>query len=153
MLVLGIGNEIAGDDAIGILAVKEVEKLGLFDVDFNYISTGGLQLLEALLGYDKVLIVDSVETETATREIRLLRPDDFFDKSFLASPHDVNFPTALKIGKKATPELMPKEIRIIAIEIPIQYEISDKISDETLKKLPLLKEKIIDELKDLLKKK
>ncbi|UCG90391.1 MAG: hydrogenase maturation protease [Candidatus Heimdallarchaeota archaeon] len=148
--MLGIGNELAGDDIIGIKAVREVEKIGPSDIDYKQISTGGLQLLETILGYDKVLIVDSIETNSPNKRIIVLKPDDFSKATFLASPHDINFPTALEIGRKSLPELMPKVIRIIGIEIPVQENITDQISEETLAKIPVLKEMILEEINHFL---
>jgi hydrogenase maturation protease len=146
ILILGIGNELAGDDIIGIKAVQEAAKIGPPTVDYKQISTGGLQILETMLGYDKVLIVDSIETNSPTKRILKLDEKNFTDATFLASPHDVNFPTAMEIGKKTVPELMPKVIKIIGIEIPIQEKVTDEVLPETIEKLPLLKKMIIDEI-------
>ena len=149
--MLGIGNELAGDDIIGIKAVREVEEIGPSEIDYKQISTGGLQVLESILGYDKVLIVDSVETNSPNNRILKLNSKDFSKATFLASPHDVNFPTALEIGRKTSPELMPKVIRIIGIEIPVQEFITDKVSKETMAKIPMITEMILEEINDFLK--
>ncbi len=149
--MLGIGNELAGDDIIGIKAVREVEEIGPSEIDYKQISTGGLQVLESILGYDKVLIVDSVETNSPNKRILKLNSKDFSKATFLASPHDVNFPTALEIGRRTSPELMPKVIRIIGIEIPVQEFITDEVSKETMEKIPMLTEMILEEINDYLK--
>ncbi|MFX1546663.1 MAG: hydrogenase maturation protease [Promethearchaeota archaeon] len=151
ILVLGIGNELAGDDIIGIIAVREVAKIGPADVDYKQLSTGGLQVLETMLGYDKVLIVDSIETNSLKKRILRLTSEDLNKATFLASPHDINFPTALEIGRKSLPELMPKMIKIIGIEIPVQENISDQVSEETMAKIPTLKKMILEEINQFLK--
>jgi len=152
ILVLGIGNELAGDDIIGIKAVREVEKTGPLGVDYKQLSTGGLQILESILGYDKVLIVDSVETISPEKRILLLNSEDFNKATFLASPHDINFPTAMEIGRKSLPKSMPKIIKIIGIEIPVQEYISEEVSEETIAKIPTLKKMILYEINQFLKK-
>lgn len=149
--MLGIGNELAGDDIIGIKAVREVEKIGPSKIDYKQISTGGLQLLETILGYDKVLIVDSIETNEPNKRILKLNSKDFAKATFLASPHDINFPTALEIGRKSLPDLMPKIIKIIGIEIPVQENISDQVSEETMAKIPKLKKMILEEINQFLR--
>jgi hydrogenase maturation protease len=146
ILVLGIGNEVAGDDIIGILAVREVAKIGPKNIDYKQISVGGLQLLETILGYDKVIIVDSIETDSPTKRILKLDPDEFNSATFLASPHDMNFPTALQLGKTVLPASMPEMLKIIGIEIPIQQDISENVTEETLVKLPLIKQMILEEI-------
>ncbi|MHA2292065.1 MAG: hydrogenase maturation protease [Candidatus Hodarchaeales archaeon] len=151
ILILGIGNELAGDDIVGIKAVREVAEIGPSNIDYKQISIGGLQLLEAILGYDKVLIVDSIETNSSQKRILKLIPEDFTNNTFLASPHDINFPTALEVGKKSVPNLMPKVIKIIGIEIPKQEVFSEEISEETMTKIPTLKKMIIEEIDQFLK--
>ncbi|MHA2247438.1 MAG: hydrogenase maturation protease [Candidatus Hodarchaeales archaeon] len=150
ILILGIGNELAGDDIIGIKAVREVAKIGPSGIDYKQLSTGGLQLLETILGYDKVVIVDSVETNSPNKRILKLNEENFSDATFLASPHDINFPTAMEIGRKSLPEKMPKVIRIIGIEIPVQETITDKVSEKTLAKIPEIKKMILEEINQFL---
>lgn len=149
-MILGIGNELAGDDILGIEAVREASKIGPEGITYKQISTGGLQVLETMLGYKKVLIVDSIETDSSNRRILELNSNDFSDLTFLASPHDINFPTALEIGRKSVPELMPEIIKIIAIEIPIQIEISDQISEEARKKIPIIRDMILNQIQKFL---
>jgi len=66
-LVLGLGNELAGDDAIGPLAARAVRaelarshREALADVVES--SASGLALIELLTGYDRAVIVDAVRT-------------------------------------------------------------------------------------------
>lgn len=151
ILLLGIGNEIAGDDVIGIKVVREVAKTGPKNVDYKQISTGGLQLVETMLGYDKVLIVDSIETNSPNKRILRFDSNNLKDTTFLTSPHDVNFPTALEIGKKTYPDLMPEVIKIIGIEIAIQEIFTEEITKETLEKIPQIKKMILEELNQFLK--
>ena len=61
-LVVGLGNPIMGDDAVGIhvirrLKEKNTAKLGM---EYKELSLGGLRLVEEILGYEKVFIIDSV---------------------------------------------------------------------------------------------
>jgi hydrogenase maturation protease len=61
-LVLGLGNELAGDDAVGVLAARAllVELDGLADVVES--SASGLALIEVFAGYDRAIVVDSIVT-------------------------------------------------------------------------------------------
>ncbi len=151
ILVLGIGNELAGDDIIGIQVVREVAEIGPPEIDYKQISTGGLQILETILGYEKVLIVDSIETNSPNKRILKFNSNNLSDATFLTSPHDINFPTALEIGQKVLPDQMPKTIRIIGIEIPVQEIITDEISMETSAKIPTIKKLILDEINRFLR--
>jgi len=61
-LVLGLGNDLAGDDAVGPLAARAllVELDGVADVVES--SAAGLALIEVFAGYDRAIVVDSIVT-------------------------------------------------------------------------------------------
>jgi hydrogenase maturation protease len=61
-LVLGLGNELAGDDAVGLLAARAVrdELQGVADVVES--SASGLELIEVFAGYDRAVVVDAIRT-------------------------------------------------------------------------------------------
>ncbi len=61
-LVLGLGNELAGDDAAGLLAARAVREdlEGLADVVES--GASGIALIEELAGYDRAVVVDAIRT-------------------------------------------------------------------------------------------
>jgi len=61
-LVLGLGNDVAGDDAVGPLVARAllVELDGVADVVES--SAAGLALIEVFAGYDRAIVVDSIVT-------------------------------------------------------------------------------------------
>src|SRR5512142_1525276 len=68
LLVLGLGNEFAGDDAVGVLAVRAVRDAapnttGNIATDVVESAGSGLTLLEIFAGYDRAVVVDSIHTE------------------------------------------------------------------------------------------
>ncbi|MFC1927886.1 hydrogenase maturation protease, partial [Chloroflexota bacterium] len=63
-LVLGIGNPILSDDGVGIKVAREVEKnLNDPQITVSEASAAGLSLLDSILGYDRVIIVDAIQTK------------------------------------------------------------------------------------------
>jgi hydrogenase maturation protease len=61
-LVLGLGNDIAGDDAVGPLVARAL-LVELEDVaDVVESSSSGLALIEVFAGYDRAIVVDSILT-------------------------------------------------------------------------------------------
>jgi len=120
LLVLGIGNPILGDDGVGFHIAQELARLIKDDaIDIEDASTSGLNLLDIIMGYDKVVIIDAIMTEGGEPgEIYRLRPEAFFKSVHLAtSMHDLNLPAVLEVGKKLMPAEMPREIVIFAIEV------------------------------------
>ena len=54
--VIGLGNDILGDDAVGLLAVRELKKYYGDKIDIFESPNGGLELLDYMEGYYKTLI-------------------------------------------------------------------------------------------------
>ncbi|MFW9780437.1 MAG: hydrogenase maturation protease [Candidatus Heimdallarchaeota archaeon] len=66
LVILGIGNTVRMDDGAGIRVVEELEKnerLKTFDVAFKYLNTGGLDILDAIDGYQYAIIVDAASMD------------------------------------------------------------------------------------------
>jgi hydrogenase maturation protease len=61
-LVLGLGNEYAGDDAAGVLAVRALGDELDGEADVVESAASGLALLEVFAGYDRAVVVDSIRT-------------------------------------------------------------------------------------------
>ena len=117
---MGIGNPILGDDGVGIWVARLIkEDIGkLKDVEVKELCRGGLTLMEEMLDYESVILVDAINTKKGKiGDVYILKPEDFKETKHLSSPHDLDFTTALKFGDKFVPEKMPKEITIYAIEI------------------------------------
>jgi hydrogenase maturation protease len=129
-VVLGIGNSIIGDDGVAfhvIEALQENPPPG--DVTLTANDVSGLAILDLIADYDEVIIVDAIQTVNGIPgEIYRLALDDFRVTKHTISPHDVDLPTALEIGKILKINL-PSKISIIAIEIPDAYVFSTVLTD------------------------
>ncbi|MCK4761690.1 MAG: hydrogenase maturation protease [Candidatus Aminicenantes bacterium] len=117
-LVLGVGNDILMDDGIGPRLADHLEKKDLIeDAEYHTINLGGLEILEFIQGYKKVIFIDAIKTKDGVPgALYQFTPADFRETMHLSSLHDVNFLTALKLGKRMKLDVT-KDIHIIAIEI------------------------------------
>jgi hydrogenase maturation protease len=62
-VVVGIGNPILTDDAAGLLLAREVRRrLGRERWDLIELAAGGLEIMEAVLGYEQAVVIDSIVT-------------------------------------------------------------------------------------------
>lgn len=148
-LILGIGNKIKRDDVIGIRAAEKVfENLEHTEkIDFQEASAGGLPLLEKIEGYDKVFILDSIQTEGGNPgDIYFLDLDDLDTGTDSVASHTVDLKTMKKIGENIGEE-MP-EINIFAIEVKEPYEFGEEMTKEMKEELP----KITKEIKETIEK-
>ena len=117
-LILGLGNPILCDDGVGYqVAMSLKEKLDMPDVDIKEAGIAGLDLLDMITGYDRVIIIDAIQTKKG-KPGRIYRfgPDLLTGTRHSGTPHDVNIGTALELGKKLKLKL-PREITIFAIEV------------------------------------
>jgi len=132
-IILGIGNLILGDDGVGVHVANEVKKqIKSNDITVDEAITGGMNLLDLLLGYDKAIIIDAVKSDSSkTGEVKKILLSDF-TTMHSCNPHDVSLVEAIDMAKKLGEDRIPKEIIIIGImmkEIPCEFgeELSEKI--------------------------
>jgi len=130
-LVFGIGNEIITDDAIGPKLTKRLKtSLCSPNIDYETAFVGGLDILEYIKGYTKVIFIDAIKTRDGVPgDIYLFSVDDFKETLHLSNIHDISFLTALELGKEIGYNI-PTEIIIIAIEIKEDLVYSDNFSTE-----------------------
>lgn len=143
-LILGLGNPILRDDGVGIKVAKEIgRRLISSSVDVREASIAGLDLLELIQGYTKVVLIDSIQIKGGIPgEIFPLDLSDLSPTIRLSSPHDVNFATAIELGKKLGLNL-PQEIRIYAIQGEDISTFDENCSPLVERAIPGIAEKII----------
>ncbi len=146
-LVLGLGNSILTDDAVGFAVVEEVRRrIDREDVTLSQASVGGLGLLELVVGYDRVIILDAIQTGLAAPGyIHRLTPDEFRGSLRAASSHDVSLTTALEIGRQLSKDL-PKEIVIIAVEAADVESFGEELTPTVAATVPEVVELTLQEL-------
>ncbi len=140
-LVLGIGNPILGDDGVGFHVIQGLLQHvgnGTADIDIREASIGGLSVLDVIVGYDKVVLVDAIKTDCGEAgQVYKLRPEDFTNTVHLTtSAHDTNLATAIKIGNEFAREQMPKEIVIFAIEVEEVTKFTENMTETVRKAVP-----------------
>ena len=119
-LLLGLGNPILTDDGIGVYVVRAVADRwsGRWACDFQEACVGGLRLLEVIAGYERLILVDAIQTpDGAPGQIHRLTPDDLRTSLHAGSTHDLSFQGALAWGRRIGMALPPDDaITIIAVE-------------------------------------
>lgn len=152
ILILGIGNDILSDDAIGPKLVKRLKaELQLNEVSFCSLAKGGMEIIEFISDYEKVVLIDAIRTnEMDPGTVFHMTPDDFQETLHLSSFHDMSFLTALEFAKRMNMQV-PNQIDIIAIEIVEDLTFSDDFSpiianksEQIYKDVSLLVQKLID---------
>jgi len=148
-LVLGLGNPILSDDGVGIKVVHEVGgKLNDPQVTVAETSAAGLSLLDSIVGYDKVIIIDAIQTEKGRAgQIYRMGTEDFSLTKHFSSPHQINLATALELGKMLN-LAMPQKITIFAIEAKDVTSFGEKCTPEVEKAIPEVFKMVLQELNE-----
>ncbi len=135
-LIIGMGNPILSDDAIGLLVLKAL-KNSLFETEYNKIYfkenyTGGMDLLEDFIGYKRLMIIDSFISDTHEPghclqfSIKSVQMNNQYN---LISSHGLNLPILWELGTKLR-LAMPDDCMIIGIVISDCINFSEKLSDK-----------------------
>jgi hydrogenase maturation protease len=97
--VLGLGNVLMGDDALGPTVIKVLEAEYEFSprVSVEELGTPGLDLTPYLAGVDALIVVDTVRASGAVGEVRLYRREQILEHRLQPrlSPHDPSLEGAL----------------------------------------------------------
>lgn len=149
-LLLGLGNELYGDDGVGIHVVRRLKEeaaekdstASLFrDVDLEECSLSGLSLLDVIVGYDRLIIVDTIKKGSPEPgKIHLLGENDIRALPG-PSPHYVSIPQAIEIGRQIGLRV-PTEIRIVAVEAKCIYSLGENLSPRMRARLPVIVRKV-----------
>ncbi len=130
-VVVGLGSPIMCDDAVGLRVSEAIEAMDLEDVDCCQEAVGGLDILPVIHGYTYAVIVDAIQTgQYPPGTIMLFTEGDFDEAVAHAATHDVNLPTAMKIGRQMDPEIMPEEVRFVAIEVQDIKTVTETMTPE-----------------------
>ena len=119
-LIVGLGNPILTDDGVGIHIVRAVaERCPRDDVAFAEASVGGLRLLDVIAGYERLIMVDAIQTPGGQLgDLYRLRPGDLRASLHSGSTHDLSLPGALALGRCLGLPLPDDEaITIVAVEV------------------------------------
>jgi hydrogenase maturation protease len=146
-LVLGLGNSILSDDGVGIRVAHEVaNQLNSPQVTVVETSAAGLSLLDCIVGYDKVIIIDAIQTEKGQAgQIYRMGTEDFSLTKHFSSPHQINLATALELGKMLN-LAMPQKITVFAVEAEDITSFSEKCTSEVEQAIPEVVKMVLEDL-------
>jgi hydrogenase maturation protease len=142
IIVLGLGNDLLADDAIGHLAVAELGPRLAGRADVEATALHGLALLDVLAGYDAAVVLDAACT--GARPVGQVHE---IDPATLArienpSPHFAGFPEMLDLAGRFGLRF-PQKLRIIAVEVLDPYTVGGAMTPAVRDALPELCERAV----------
>lgn len=118
-LILCLGNEVLSDDAFGPTIAQKLESEPLLrdDVEVIFAPVAGFALLDLLQHRERVLVIDSIVTETGLPGSLHFFPMGHLTPSRnLTTSHQMSLPTAIDLGRKMG-YVMPEHIDVLAVEV------------------------------------
>lgn len=156
-ILIGLGNPILTDDGVGVKVAYEVEKALQpnipEDLTITEASVGGIRLMELLIGYDRVILVDAIMTRGNghTGTIHRMTLDDLRKISptqHSSSAHDTSLVNALDTGASMGLH-MPKEFSIYAVEVENILDFSEEPTPAVAAAIPKVTAAILEDLKTM----
>lgn len=117
-LVLGLGNDILGDDAIGLRVARALAQRVApgHDLTIAEDTRGGLDLVEHMQDHDRVLVIDAIQTGSPPGTLHHLGLASIPTQR-TATAHGINLRMALELGRQAGMRLPPEAaIAILGVE-------------------------------------
>jgi hydrogenase maturation protease len=159
-LILGMGNPILCDDAVGIRLARdfrtrlEAGSDGHPDTDIiEDCSVGGLNLLDLVMGYERLIVFDAIRTPQAQPGTwHSMTGATFRETMNLNNVHDANFTTALELGRRMGACIpSPEDVHIFAVEILDNTTFSETMTPELESAYADFSREIIDQALALLR--
>lgn len=146
-LIIGIGNEYCGNDAIGILIARQL-KDNLQDWDLKTGAFSGINFLEEIEGYDSIVVIDSLyKPDMPDGEVIELKIEDFAGVKSFSYIHSLNLASAIELGRHLELKL-PDNIRIFGITINKRGEIGQEIDQSLKAKIKIIVKEIIKKIEN-----
>lgn len=146
-LILGLGNSLLCDDGVGIYVAAELKnRVNRPEITVMETGVAGLSLLDLLVGHDKAIIIDAIQTtDGKAGQIYRLDPKAFDTALHTASAHGIDFPTALEFGRKLGLHL-PQQIVIFAVEASDVNTFNEECTPEVRQAIPVCVEMVLREV-------
>ena len=152
-LILALGNPILSDDGVAHeVADRLAQRLHSsclkpnmqYDIIKSCAAT--MDIIPKLAGYDRLAVVDAVQLGSAPPgTVHRFSVTDLASTVRRSSPHDINFATALQMGKEWGYRI-PADIRIYGIEAKELLRFSENCTPEVAAKLDEIVKQILSGL-------
>ncbi|MBN2506532.1 MAG: hydrogenase maturation protease [Verrucomicrobia bacterium] len=137
LLVLGLGNDILTDDAVGLHAARHLARHfdGSHEVHVLETMEMGLALLDFMAGYRNVILVDAIQTGTAPPgTVHEIDPDTV-PRLAGRTPHFLGVGETLALGRLLGLP-MPERVRIFAVEVADPFTLGTQMTEPLQRALP-----------------
>ena len=147
VLVIGLGNELLGDDAVGPAVGRKVfealaqKRLGL-EMHYEAAELGGWRLVDLLPGYDRVVIVDSIQGGGGPLGTCYRIDLGDADTAHLTAAHGISLSDAVALAYPGD----PAEVTVYGVEAERVWDFGEGLSEELERRVPAAVDDIVADL-------
>jgi hydrogenase maturation protease len=155
-IIVGLGNPILGDDGLGWKIADEVKKQltspspptplplgeggrrwGEGEVAIEFLSLGGISLMEHIIGYERAILIDAVTSDQETGSVIVSKLSEMLDHSafHMTSAHDTSLQNALRLGKAMGADL-PDDVVVVGVATDHVYDFSEEFTPAVAEAIP-----------------
>jgi len=136
-LVLGLGNDILSDDAVGLILARQLatKLAGIDGIDVRETMEMGLALLDFLVGYDAVLILDAIQTGQAPPGTLHEVDPQGLGALTGRTPHFVGVGETLALGRQLGLR-MPDRVTVLAVEVENPFTLGTEMTPAVCEAVP-----------------
>lgn len=144
-LVIGVGNDYRGDDAIGLLVARRIRDLQLPDVQVIESDGECAKLMESWKGAEKVILIDAVHSGAAPGTIhRVTVHEEELPVTWRhGSTHAFGVAEAIALSKAM--QRLPRRIIVFGVEAR-SFVLGEPLSDEVTNALKELSHRVQQEV-------
>lgn len=132
-MILGLGNDLLGDDGIGLLAARALNAERWDGVTLAESSLSGLYLLDLVEGFDDLIVMDSVIGDSPGAVVRLSLRD--MGPKPVPSAHYAGLAEALEVARRAGVQ-MPHRVAVIAVQIRNAQTVGADVDPDVRRAIP-----------------
>ena len=148
-IIIGLGNPILGDDGVGWKVIEELQSSIEYresNIEFTCASLGGLSLMERMVGFERAILIDAMESaQGPAGSVRVIPLEALTNPSagHSASAHDTSLITALQTARTMGLDV-PESVEVVAIEAGNVYDFSEELSPPVARAVPMAVQAVLD---------
>jgi len=149
--LMGFGNPVRSDDAIGIYVIEKLQKVVGENENINVfdMGTAAFEIIFGLKGHDKIILIDAVlNTNEPDGTLFKVPAEDVLrapDKDPMVFLHGMKWDQALSYAKKILLDDYPDDIQVYLIAVTntkLEVELSKIVQDAGDKVVNLILEEL-----------
>ena len=148
VLIIGIGNESRGDDALGLHVARTLAGMDISGIEVVERDGEGTSLIETWRGHDCVLLIDAFSSGSAPGMVHSVDATitQIHSEQFRSSSHTFGVAQAIELSRRLN--LLPSRLFIYGVEGK-SFKIGADISRPVRDRIPGLVETIVLQISEL----